>query len=91
MQNNANLNVSVAPIGFYQNTACISLGHSFNEKKRVSIQIFQQFPLSVRHLLLRKKVYFLTVHFESGHSTCVVVVIESDLNSLNGDIYTAIH
>ena len=40
MKNNGNLNVSVSPIGFFQNTACISLGHSFNEKNAFPFRSF---------------------------------------------------
>ena len=78
LKNNANLKVSVSPIGFFQNTACISLGHrSFNNSRR-----------RVRHLLLRKKKKkALTVHFECGHSTCVVLLIKSDCNSQNSKLH----
>ena len=40
MKNNASLKVSVSPIGFFQKTACISLGHSFKEKKAFPFRSF---------------------------------------------------
>ena len=40
MKNNASLNVSMSPIGFFQKIVCISLGHSFKEKKAFPFRSF---------------------------------------------------
>ena len=91
MKNNASLKVSVSPIGFFQKTACISLGHSFKEKKAFPFRSFNNcLRRSDTSFFERKRISSRYILSAAILLVSLLCSTESDYNSLNSDIYTTI-